>query len=153
MLLHSTISSGFTTTSVESAKEDLLSRCVDGGIFSDFGSVWVSVDKALWRLEGLRWCRPARHVQVFAYRGPLRCCRSNDAAGRPSAGSGKLQRARSRRYRSQILQVNMPWKALAEIYTMHSFAPFSWDRSREIRLGEEIYENLNAIFCLKIDNK
>ena len=63
-------------------------------------------------------------------------------------GSGKLDRARSRLYRSQILQVNMRlkalvrarfqlyrsqnsqesniqnmrWKALAEIYTMHSFA-------------------------------
>ena len=36
--------------------------------------------------------------------------------------TGKLQRARSRLYRSQILQVNMRWKALAEIYTMHSFA-------------------------------
>ena len=29
--------------------------------------------------------------------------------------------ARYRRYRSQILQVNIRWKALAEIYTMHSF--------------------------------
>ena len=29
------------------------------------------------------------------------------------------------RDRSQILQVNTRWKALAEIYTMHSFAPFS----------------------------
>ena len=36
-----------------------------------------------------------------------------------------LLEARSRLYRSQILQVNMRWKALAEIYTMHSFAPFS----------------------------
>ena len=35
---------------------------------------------------------------------------------------GKLYRARSRLYRSQILQVNLRWKALAEIYTMHSFA-------------------------------
>ena len=34
-------------------------------------------------------------------------------------------RARSRPYRSQILQVNARWKALAEIYTMHSFALFS----------------------------
>ena len=33
-----------------------------------------------------------------------------------------LDRARSRLYRSQILQVNMRLKALAEIYTMHSFA-------------------------------
>ena len=37
----------------------------------------------------------------------------------------KLRGARSRLYRSQILQVNTRWKALAEIYTMHSFAPFS----------------------------
>ena len=37
--------------------------------------------------------------------------------------AGKLERARSRLYRSQILQVNMRLKALAEIYTMHSFAP------------------------------
>ena len=32
---------------------------------------------------------------------------------------------RSRLYRSEFLQVNTSWKALAEIYTMHSFAPFS----------------------------
>ena len=37
-------------------------------------------------------------------------------------GSGKLNRARSRLYRGQILQENMRLKALAEIYTMHSFA-------------------------------
>ena len=36
--------------------------------------------------------------------------------------AGKLDRARSRLYRSQILQENMRLKALAEIYTMHSFA-------------------------------
>ena len=35
---------------------------------------------------------------------------------------GKLYRARSRLYRNEILQVNMRLKALAEIYTMHSFA-------------------------------
>ena len=35
---------------------------------------------------------------------------------------------RSRLYRSQILQENMRWKALAEIYTIHSFAPF-WNRT------------------------
>ena len=39
--------------------------------------------------------------------------------------AGKLNKARYRLYRSQILQENMSWKALAEIYTMHSFAPFS----------------------------
>ena len=38
------------------------------------------------------------------------------------AEAGKLYRARSRLDRSEILQVNMRLKALAEIYTMHSFA-------------------------------
>ena len=31
----------------------------------------------------------------------------------------KIKKARSRLYRSQILQENARWKALAEIYTMH----------------------------------
>ena len=31
----------------------------------------------------------------------------------------KINQARSRLYRSQLLQVNTRWKALAEIYTMH----------------------------------
>ena len=44
----------------------------------------------------------------------------------------ELFRARSRLYRSQILQVNTRWKALAEIYTMHSFAPF-WNRIPKTR--------------------
>ena len=39
--------------------------------------------------------------------------------------AGKLNRARSQLYRIQILQENMRWKALAEIYTLHSFAPFA----------------------------
>ena len=34
----------------------------------------------------------------------------------------ELYRARSRLYRNEMLQVNMRLKALAEIYTMHSFA-------------------------------
>ena len=37
----------------------------------------------------------------------------------------KLRGARSRLYRRRFLQVNTRWKVLAEIYTMHSFAPFS----------------------------
>ena len=37
--------------------------------------------------------------------------------------SEELQTARYRLYRGQILQQNMRWKALAEIYTMHSCAP------------------------------
>ena len=42
-----------------------------------------------------------------------------------SSGCGKVYRARSRLYRNEILQVNTLGKALAEICTMHSFAPFS----------------------------
>ena len=37
-------------------------------------------------------------------------------------GCGKLYRALSRLYRNEILQENMRLKALAEIYTTHSFA-------------------------------
>ena len=52
---------------------------------------------------------------------------AQDDVLRQDARSGKLDRARSRLYQSQILQENMRWKALAEIYTMPSFAPF-WNR-------------------------
>ena len=43
------------------------------------------------------------------------------SAGCCIARSGKLDRACSRLYRGQILQENMRWKALAEIYTMRKF--------------------------------
>ena len=43
----------------------------------------------------------------------------------PRVRTFEFFRARSRLHRSQILQVNIRWKALVEIYTMHSFAPFS----------------------------
>ena len=59
--------------------------------------------------------------------GPLqrRRRRVADDSSLHREGSGKLNRARSRQNRSQILQVNMRLKALAEIYTMHSFAQLS----------------------------
>ena len=52
--------------------------------------------------------------------------------------SPKLRGARSRLYRRRFLQVNTSWKALAEIYTMHSFAPF-WNRIPKTRktMGEK----------------
>ena len=43
-------------------------------------------------------------------------------SGRRAPRPGKLDRARSRLYRSEILQENMRLEALAEIYTVHSFA-------------------------------
>ena len=47
-------------------------------------------------------------------------------------------RARTRLYRSQNLQISMRWKALAEIYKMHSFAPF-WNRipKKQEKRGEK----------------
>ena len=41
----------------------------------------------------------------------------------PAGFRTKLWTARSRLYQSEILQENMRLKALAEIYTMHPFAP------------------------------
>ena len=55
----------------------------------------------------------------------------------------KLSMARSLLYRRQILQENVRWKALTEIYTMHSFAPF-WNRipkNEENRGGERSWSN------------
>ena len=46
--------------------------------------------------------------------------------------AGKLYKARPRLYRSQILQGNTRWQAFAEIYAMHSFAPF-WNRIPKTR--------------------
>ena len=58
--------------------------------------------------------------------GPTRKSASTTRSGSARTArllrSSKLDRARSRLYRSQFLQLNTCWKALAEIYTMHSFA-------------------------------
>ena len=51
----------------------------------------------------------------------------------------KIKSARSRLYRSRFLQVNTRWKALAEIYTMHSFAPL-WNRSLISKFSLKIAE-------------
>ena len=44
--------------------------------------------------------------------------------------------ARSRLYQSEFLQVNTRWKALAEVYTMHSFAPRSLISKFSIKIAE-----------------
>ena len=51
----------------------------------------------------------------------------------------KLDRARSRLYRGQILQENMRLKALAEIYTKHSFA-------------HPLHSSAISFFCQKFAN-
>ena len=58
---------------------------------------------------------------------------------RPRARTYELIGARSRLYRSRIVQVNTRWKALAEIYTLHSFAPF-WNRI------PALFSKLNVLF-------
>ena len=69
--------------------------------------------------------RPS-HAKERAERCRTRATRSTGSgrtcSTRKSSGSWELDRARSRLYRSKILQENMRLKALAEIYTMHSFA-------------------------------
>ena len=62
-------------------------------------------------------------LSLYLYEGALHRRGATHPIG--SRRSAKLWRARSRLYRRQILQVNMRLKALAEIYTMHSFAPLS----------------------------
>ena len=97
-----------------------------------------------WPLIGLRdslsadvQCDGRSHAGSHVHeRPPLRRRRVRWAANKrfkmlkfnfkfPIARTFERFRARSRLYRSQILQVNTRWEALAEIYTMHSFAPFS----------------------------
>ena len=58
----------------------------------------------------------------------------------------KLRGARSRLYRRRFLQVNTRWKALAETYTMHSFAPFSFFvKNRQKRFAIELMNVINSI--------
>ena len=61
----------------------------------------------------------------------------------------KLRGARSRLYRRRFLQVNTRWKALAEIYTMHSFAPFSnlnfFVKNRQKQFAIELMNFINSI--------
>ena len=71
--------------------------------------------------------------------------------------SGKLDRARSRLYRNEILQEHMRLKALAEIYTMHSFAQlynhiFSKKMSRILPKFAKIFRNF-AEFCKILQKK
>ena len=74
-------------------------------------------------VEGRRPCRAAPADRA-PWRASGRACRRTRSGRRQlqreTRRGGRLWRARSRLYRSQILQVNMRLKALAEIYTMHS---------------------------------
>merc|ERR1712118_335335 len=61
--------------------------------------------------------------------------------------SPKLRGARSWLYRRRFHQVNTRWKALAEIYTMHSFAPF-WNLNFFVKNRQNFFaiEKLNFRF-------
>ena len=85
--------------------------------------------------------RPLRFFPVIARRSI-----ASDSANRRTWAictrrAGKLYKARSRLYRSHILQVNMRWKALAEIYTMHSLAPFWNPQSKTAPFWNRIPKN------------
>ena len=61
--------------------------------------------------------------------------------------SGKFYRARSRLYRRRFVQVNTRWKALAEIYTMYSFAQlccliFAFGEFRSLTVLHVLFEHL-----------
>ena len=66
--------------------------------------------------------RAAEMIAVRTVRAPTPPLAQLTTGGNELARSGKLDRAPSRLYRGQFLQENMRLKALAEIYTMHSFA-------------------------------
>ena len=55
-----------------------------------------------------------------------------------------------------ILQINTRWKALAEIYTMHSFAPFSnlnfFVKNRQNVFAIELMNFINSISIAKSSN-
>merc|ERR1711924_522346 len=70
-------------------------------------------------MAGAGGCSERRHGRSEATLRPAASLRDTASC---TARMGKLYRARSRLYRSQILQVNMRSKALAEIFTMRSFA-------------------------------
>ena len=62
----------------------------------------------------------------------------------------KLRGARSRLYRRRFFQVNTRWKALAEIYTMHSFAPF-WNPLAISNLNFFV-KNRQFVFAIELMN-
>ena len=73
-------------------------------------------------IEGLKEALTILSGEALLQASALASCRAICHFGTASAWSGKLQRALSRPYRSEILQLNMRLKALAEIYTKHCFA-------------------------------
>ena len=91
--------------------------------------------RAWFRNQGLYFATSSKSVLI---KFTFNLCRSDhNSAARPGVAAGlradapgalrtarsvKLYGARSRLYRNEILQVNMRLKALAEIYTNHSFA-------------------------------
>ena len=65
----------------------------------------------------------SRHQQL-AIRGEAVTSRPRNHLGDLYAESGQTLQGSFSAVSKPNLQVNMRWKALAEIYTMHSFAPF-----------------------------
>ena len=114
-------------------------------------------------------CSPCRELHAPPAFAPLRVEKFCKRSAKKSTASPKFQQiltetcnlagARSRLYGGQILQVNMRWKARAEIYAMPAFAPWKCMDSFEKRPREarkiffSFFQNFNnfrqisAKFC------
>ena len=73
----------------------------------------------LWQGHGVNFPQTSRGSFSAVSKQASKQARSSSPSRR------KEKREETQVSASQILQVNTRWKALAEIYTMHSFAPFS----------------------------
>ena len=91
---------------------------------------WIDVDTTeAWHSEDPHEVQWLFQSSIVITTSPSACCRRQPKSSRGSVccrrGARKLYKARSPLYRSQWLQPNIRWKRLAEIYTIHAFAPLS----------------------------
>ena len=124
-----------------------------------FSSSWQILAKTRLQICHKNYCISTYHlicIPVLQHPEPEspRCGQSAKAHGWEyhwkikSLGDSKIKcwgfRARFQLYWNQILQENTRWKALAEIYTMHAFAPFS---DLEIFVKFCIFQNVCQFFA------
>ena len=116
--------------------------------FGDYAFEAVVTAGASGELEGLRGALRAAAAAEKVEIEALQALRSevNIELNFPP----KLRGARSRLYRRRFLQANTRWKALAEIYTMHSFAPLH--RSLISKFSLKIAEFFAEFFAVFFQN-
>ena len=117
---------------LESSRRDLHNTLLCTALRSIFLSNFCQKFRYVLQNSAKFWKLVASAFSVRSKTSRRRASLSQPPLGQTCADASKktcpmftgLYRACSRLYRSQFLQVNMRWKALAEIYTIHSFAPF-----------------------------